>query len=497
MQIPNGKQLTNAARGLMLGNFEQAVKSFYREDFSPRQLEAGVHFVANTSPDTYRGAPNELWEFSIDGNGYNYFKYAGIGSAQLAYNTVPQLQAIINKKASAISNGKTWLLDGKDKVSNGQAARKMRALMERPNPLQTWRQFDAQAYIYEQVFGYSVMLAVKPFGFEENIDASKLWNIPPNMVSVKESGRLWYQTDQAGIIDTIEVLYRGERTALSLKDVLITKDFVPSMSSMIFPSSRIEALEYPINNILGAYQSRNTLIHYRGALGIFSQDGGTGAGGLGALPMTATDKKDLQDDLRRYGLKRNQIQFIITKAALKWQQVGVPVKDLMLFEEIESDTQTICDGYNFPWRLMADSKSNSLGGSDADTFTRNLYENAIIPEAQNRNEQLNRFFKLSDYGIRLDKDFSHVSVLQGDKVKEAQARKILNEGLLIEFQNNILTLNQWLTKLEEDPRPDEAGNLYYTDLLKLGWTFGAKAPAPANQDQNGNTGNQTGSAAAA
>ncbi len=41
------------------------------------------------------------------------------------------------------------------------------------------------------------------------------------------------------------------------------KDFTPSFCSLVIPESRIKALQLPINNIIGAYESRNVLINYR------------------------------------------------------------------------------------------------------------------------------------------------------------------------------------------------------------------------------------------
>src|SRR5574341_1185806 len=111
----------------------------------------------------------------------------------------------------------------------------------------------------------------------------------------------------------------------------------------------------------------------------------------------------------------------------------------------------ICDEYNFPFRLMASEKSNSLGGSDVKEFQKILYQNAIIPEAEINYEQWNVFFDTEKYGLVLDKDFAHIAVLQGDKVQEATARKTLVESMKMEWEMGLLTINQMLIKLGEDP----------------------------------------------
>jgi hypothetical protein len=344
-------------------------------------------------------------------------------------------------------------------VATTVEAKKLQALFEKPNPLQSWKQFEAQGYIYQQLFGYTIVLPIKPVGFKENIDATALWNIPPSMVDIEETNKLFYQSDTKGIIKQIVLNYKGTQTILNVEDIYILKDFTPSFCSLVIPDSRIHSLELPINNIIGAYESRNVLINYRGALGILSQDPGSGQ--YGAIPMTSEQKDQLQQDFRRYGLKNHQWQFIITSATLKWQQMGVATKDLMLFEEIEADTMAICDNYNYPYQLMSSAKGTTF--SNLNEGKKLLYQDATLPEAESIYEQWNQLFNSKKYNLKIDKDYSHVAVLQEDKLQSAQARKELNEALQIEFQNGLITLDDWLEKLGEDPLPDGLGQVRATD----------------------------------
>jgi hypothetical protein len=279
------------------------------------------------------------------------------------------------------------------------------------------------------------------------------------MVDIEETNKLFYQSDTKGIIKQIVLNYKGTQTILNVEDIYILKDFTPSFCSLVIPDSRIHSLELPINNIIGAYESRNVLINYRGALGILSQDPGSGQ--YGAIPMTSEQKDQLQQDFRRYGLKNHQWQFIITSATLKWQQMGVATKDLMLFEEIEADTMAICDNYNYPYQLMSSAKGTTF--SNLNEGKKLLYQDATLPEAESIYEQWNQLFNSKKYNLKIDKDYSHVAVLQEDKLQSAQARKELNEALQIEFQNGLITLDDWLEKLGEDPLPDGLGQVRATD----------------------------------
>jgi hypothetical protein len=459
------QRLITAGRELIKGDFNTALKSLTPDSF-------------DLVPQSYRPsvAPNDNWFFEANGKSVFHFKYSGHDSAVRAYEICPPVNAIINRKAQAYINGKTWVLNvqgkAKGKESTSTEAKKLQALFKKPNPLQSWKQFEAQGYIYQQLFGYTIVLPIKPVGFKENIDAYQLWNIPPSMVDIEETNKLFYQSDTSGIIKEIVLDYKGTRSILKVEDIYILKDFTPSFCSLVLPDSRIHALELPINNVIGAFESRNVLINYRGALGILSQDPGTGT--YGPIAMTDDEKTALQQDLRRYGLKNHQWQFIITSAALKWQQMGIATRELMLFEEVEAGTQAICDSYNYPYQLLSSAKGTTF--SNLNEGKKLLYQDATIPEAESMYEQWNQLFNTEKYNLIIDKDYSHVAVLQEDQLQSAQARKARNDALLIEWQNDLITRNRWLEMNGEDPLPSD-GDLYYSEWKKLN---------PNNQNINTN-----------
>jgi hypothetical protein len=443
------QRLITAGKELIKGDFDTALKSLspYSYDVSPIDYRPSI--ATGSTPHF----------FEANGKSIFHFTYGGYNSCVKAYEDCPPVNAIINRKAQAYINGKTWVLNEEGKEATTAEAKKLQALLAKPNPLQSWKQFEAQGYIYQQLFEYNIILVIKPAGFKENIDASMLWNIPPSMVDIEETNKLFYQSDTGGMIKQIVLNYKGTQTILNIDDIFIMKGFIPSFCTLVIPESRIKSLELPINNIIGAYESRNVLINYRGALGILSQDPGNGQ--FGAIPMSPEEKENLQSDLRRYGLSNHQWQFIITSASLKWQQMGVATKDLMLFEEIEADTMAVCDSYNYPYQLMSSAKGTTF--SNLNEGKKLLYQDATIPESESAYEQWNQLFNTKKYNLKIDKDFSHVAVLQEDKQQSAQARKTLNEALTIEFQNGLITLDDWLEKLGEDPLPNGLGKVRATD----------------------------------
>jgi hypothetical protein len=446
----NRQRLLTAGKELMKGDFTTAFKS----------LTTG--FPVDVTPMTYRGAPDGAqWFFETNGSNYFYFKYAGHQSSLNAYELCPPVNAIINRKAQAYVNGKTWVLNSRGKEATGAVADKLRKLLEKPNTLQGWEEFEAQGYIYQQLFGFNILLPIKPVGFKENIDAVSLWNIPPSMVDIEETNKLFYQSDIKGIIKQIVLNYKGTRTLIKVEDIYIMKDFTPRFDTMVFPQSRICALEYPINNIICAYESRNVLGNYRGALGILSTDPGSGQ--YGGIPLVDDEKEKLQQEFKRYGLRNGQWQFILSNASLRWQQMGSPTKDLMLFEEVEADTMAICDSYNYPYQLMSSAKGTTF--SNLKEGKQLLYTDATMPESAALYRQWNQIFDTAKHNLKLDKDFSHIPVLQEDQLQAAQARKARNDALLIEWQNDLITRNRWLELNGEDPLTTD-GDLYYSAWKK-------------------------------
>jgi phage portal protein BeeE len=379
-----------------------------------------------------------------DSNGKEiHFDFTDSSSAVTAYRKCPPIPAIINRLAKAYINGKVWLTDKDGKEANSKEAEKIKKLLKRPNRLQSWKDFEVQAYIYKKLFGYTIILPIKPYGFP-NIEATELWNIPPFMVDIEETNQLFYQKD-AQIIKQIALNYKGTKAILQADDVYIMKDICSSIDSVIIPESPIEPLKQVINNIIGGLNSRGTLIDYRGALGVLSPE----KDASGTVPMFKTERDELQEDFKRYGLKNNQFQVIISKAAVKWQPMGYATKDLMLLEEHEADVMTICDTFNYPYELLSSNKGVTF--SNKNEAKKLLYQDALIPEAENDYDQWNDFFNTAAYNLKIEKDFSHVAILQEDKKSNADARLSLNNAKKIEWDNNLITLNQWLLALDEDP----------------------------------------------
>lgn len=421
-------------------------------------------YVDIVAPSIYRGG-SAYGNYFFGGNGVDYrFMYNGHGSAIKAYSTCPPLCAVINRKAQCYINGITTINNTQGTEAGGIHAKRIRALMKRPNPLQTWRQFEAQQYIYVQLFGFCITLPIMAAGYEElgPTYATSLWNIPPYMVDISESSKLFYQTDLEGILNYIKLDYKGLTTMLPIKNLLIMRDFVPGAHSMVIPDSRVKALEMPINNIIGALLTRNELINYAGAQGILSPEGQDTSG---SIPLKEDEKVRLQEDMKsQYGIQRGQWRYIIAPAAMSWSQIGKPTKDLMLFEELVDDIMRICDAFNYPSPLLNSEKGPNV--SNTAQYQAQIYEDGIIPESIDLYDQWNNWFRLEEFNLIMVKEYGHIGPLQENKKEQGQAALYLSQALMLLWAQDLVTANEVLDELEMDTKP--GWDIYRSDFVKLG-----------------------------
>lgn len=436
---------------------------------------------ADIIPSEYRGSGGMFYfneGVSPDKRLFNFTD--NYKSPIAAYLKCPPVAAIINRKSQAFSNGKTWILNrsgkARDKESTSEPANKLRRLLTKPNPIQTGTQFESQVYGMVQLYGYAVVLLIKPVGFP-NIDADRMYVLPNWCLTIYESlGN--YTSDKNGkVISKITWTYGGGQIDLPLDAIAIIKDLTPALCTVVLPESRIKPLELPINNVIGSYESRNVLINRRGPQGILTED----VNPIGNIPMTETDKADLQRDFSRYGLKEKQWRVIFGKNPMKYVNMGYNVAELQLHEEARESGIAICNGLSYPPFLLGLSDSTYNNQAEA---SRGLYMETTIPEAANIYEQYDIIFDTPTYNIYLNKDYSHVSALQEDQAKAATARKTRDEALEKEFKNNVITLNRWRVLQDEDPTEDEFGSMYYWQLLAAGWTFGTTQQQSSTQTQN-------------
>lgn len=398
----------------------------------------------------------------------------------VAWKRCQALQSVINKKVRASLNGKYFLMDADKKESTTPFALYFKKLMAKPNVFQTWVQFEAQAKIYIQAFGECYILPIMPLGFTDKTkDVSAMWVIPNWLITPTFTGKSFSQNKLDGIIVNYKIGNINDNYTLLPEQLINIQDFNLSTDNFLQAQSRMVCLADPITNIIAAYEARHGLIVRKGGIGILSNNS---KDSVGTIPLDTKEKKEVQDSFRNYGFTKNDYNVIITNAALTWQSMTFPTKDLMLFEEIEDSTRAICDVYEFPIEMLG-FKGNSMfdSGEKYAAIQRALYENTIIPESANFVQAFNQWFEFDKYGkFTLQVFYDHLSFFKKNQKEKADALRFMAQGLQVLYTHKLIT---------ETEARQEIANIMEIDPTKFeGTTFfeGAIPPQlPITTNQNG------------
>jgi hypothetical protein len=342
------------------------------------------------------------------------------------FMTIPELRAVIDKRASMMSSNKPVMVDRDgNKVTNHW----LLDLIQKPNPMQSWADvvysLSVNDALYSNSFAYSPLRSFN----QRNI----MVTLPSGKMEITTTGRTLKQMDVDGLIDSFRFKYDNESfEKLDINDVvyLTTADGM----NLIRPTSKIDALKYPLSNIKASYHKRNVLLENIGAIGILSaQKSDIG----GSIPMTPEEKSEIQRDW----YSRSKDELIITESQVNWQPMSYPTRDLMLFEELTADKLAIIDAYGLNYNLFSSDKGATF--SNVKDSIRMCYTDTIIPETQQMYDTIMQQFKLTDEGYKLIADFSHLPVLQDDEVSREQAMTARVNNYSTMLRDGVITSEQY------------------------------------------------------
>jgi hypothetical protein len=337
------------------------------------------------------------------------------------FMTVPELRAVIERRASMMSSAKPKIVD--DDGNEIENHPWLYEIINKPNPLQSWSDvifsLSINDALFNNAFAYSPKLA---FDFRKQIVP-----LPSSMMKIKLSGRFLNQLDSGGLFDGFEFHYNeNDFETIEIDDMVYLA--TPDGINLINPSNRIETLKFPLSNIVSQYKKRNVLLENLTALGILStQKSDMG----GSLPLTDDERKKIRNDWKR----RNRDEIIMTEANVNWTPMNFPTRDLLLFEELDADRMAIIDAFGMSHHIF--SKESGSTFSNVREGMRMTYQDTIIPETQQMYDSISHQWKLPENGIHLIADFSHVAILQSDMKEQAEAmdkrasavQKIIEMGL--------------------------------------------------------------------
>jgi phage portal protein BeeE len=406
-----------------------------------RQRKASKNF-SNTSPI-------EKW-----GNSFFY----PIGSANNlfnsktfdAFNRVPEVNAVLNYRANAKKN---VIITAVNKTNGSPAqspnASKALRLLNNPNYFQAQKEFIRQTSLWHDIEGNEYMFFLRPVGFKAS-STKALFTLPPQLVNItlqNEDPFFWILPADVNINYSIRL--SNKIIPLETENIVHLNDnrvnVKQDQGNILKGESKLIALSAPINNIIAAYEARNVFLTRRGALGILSNSSKDGMGGT--VPLEADEKDRLQAEFQRYGVQANQWHTIITNMSLEWQQMGVDIDKLKVFEEVREDFFKILDAYGVPQDLFASNKGVTF--QNQKNAEKRMYESTIIPEFSEWIGGINKFFGTENESWELRGDFTHIPVFSENVKERSASLQTLVNALSKALADGAITIEQYKNELQK------------------------------------------------
>ena len=332
-------------------------------------------------------------------------------------------------------------------------------ILKQPNPLMTWRETVYQHFVYKLATGNSFFRAAMP----ETITADALkfqwcenyWVLPSNLVEVKPM-EYSYGTPVFGIATAGELIegYTLDLGAYSgytipYFQIWHDRDGIPEMtrgSGFMKAQSRLLAVKKPIANLIAVYEARNVIYLKRGALGFIVAEK---KDETGTVALEPSEKKELQKDFTtNYGVVEGRSPYVITDIPVDFIKTSSSIADMQPFDETLEDAIKIASVFGIPAVLVPRKDQSTF--SNQDTAEKSVYTSTIIPAAKRFCEALTTFLGLEQKGFYIDCDFSDVACLQVGLKEQEEVKKMVNERCLMQFNNGLISINDWRAQIHED-----------------------------------------------
>jgi hypothetical protein len=350
------------------------------------------------------------------------------------YLAVPELQTTINYDAKLFATMRPVLKDSNDKVVEKHPVLEV---LHNPNPLQNFQEFATHARVFSLIFGDGFIHNLK--GFKET---AALWNLPAGnsrIIPVDNNTIIYNQTDINDIIKEYEFEYNGGKITYPPEDVIHSNNLQISNDKQedkyLKGISKIQPLTQACQNVITAYEARG-ILQGNSPMGILSNKSKDQAG---TMPLKPGDKEELQKEMKKYGLSKEKYQYILTSMDLEFLTMAADLGKLKLFEEVEEDQRAICNAFGISVEIF-------LAGTTYDNkkeIDKDIYQNAIIPAAEDWLSILSKGLSLTEQGLKLVPDFSHVPALQSDLLERSKMWNQATTAMSKAYADTALTKEEY------------------------------------------------------
>jgi len=415
---------------------------------------AGVNLYRNPSGIDFIPTDSNHGTVQIKGDQATWLGLKSKQMQKYAYDYCYPVASVVDRLAEYDITGTVEILrstgKGKENFATSEWAVRMNKLLLQPNPMQSWEQFRGQQMIYKKVFGFCPVLPFVPSGMPPDY-ATSMINLPPWLFEGESTNQIIFTKTTGEIVKEWKVCILGKDFKFTSDQVIILEDsfMQDEETDFLLPQSRLVGLDMAVSNICRAMEANNVLLTKRGPLGFISHESKSDVGGV--LPMTTKEKEELQASLQQYGLTLAQYQYVISRTPARWNPMSYDVNQLGIIPTVTAGEKAICHRYGFPYVLYEEIDATF---ANSNTAAKAVYQNNVIPNNTKDLNKYNKFFKAAENNAKIVGNFLHIAALQEDAKMQAEAANTLDQALSLEYSNNLITKNQWLTARGYDTVPD-------------------------------------------
>ena len=128
-------------------------------------------------------------------------------------------------------------------------------------------------------------------------------------------------------------------------------------------------------------------------------------------------------------------------------RTNLSIQELQPFKETLNDAIIIAGVFGVPPELVPRKDHSTFNNQKS--AEKGVYTSKIIPAARRYASELTRMLGYDRDGYYIDVDFSHVDCLQEGQKEKEEVSKIISERAMGEFQNGIITLNDYRARIGE------------------------------------------------
>jgi hypothetical protein len=367
----------------------------------------------------------------------------------------PIINTGLNILATAASNGKKVIRDiNTNEIiswnTKDKAVMSAKTLfVERPNPLQSVREFLAQGVYYKKTFGNRYVYLRMPFGMDKQADITKIsaiYNLPSQYVAIKVTGKLFDQVDIENIIDKYELTNAKDKSYKPSEIIHFNEVNISSDLPTIMGISCFDALQMPITNTQLAFEAMNTMLKSRGMQGIIAPKKYDGMGN--SVSLNNEEEKRIKDEFKvEYGVLEGQYPFMLSPIALDYYKTTMSAKDLGIYEEFSNNAIIISNGLKIPAELMKTYIQGATYENQVQSVRR-LYQDTTIPEVKDEDSYWSFRLNMSKYGFYLDTVWDHIAALAENFKDRATATSLNGRIAKDAYDSNNITWNQYLAMIQ-------------------------------------------------